>query len=153
MENIREIVSIIDTNSIKMVAVSNDKHTKFAGVVENGTISIISTESNRLNELLIRAVNNRTRERNYFKMYSELLEGELTDEDFDNEIEQNKDEYVVPAGKDADIRDVELAMQVVKYLKGVQSTDDFTALFSFSDKSIQNSIVEKENNGRICKYK
>lgn len=143
MENIRETISIIDTNSIKIVAVSNDRHTRFAGVIENGTINIVSTESNRLNELLVRAVNNRTRERNYFKKYCELLDGELTDDEFDNEIEQNGDDYVVPAGKDADIRDIELAMQVVPQLKGIKTTDDFTALFSFSDDSIQKCIAEK----------
>lgn len=143
MENTREIISIINTNSVKMVAVSDDRLTKFAGVAENGTISIVSTESDRLSELLIRAFNNRTREYNYFKRYSELLEGELSEDDFDNEIERNKDDYVVPAGKDADIRDIELAMQVVPRLKGIQSTDDFTALFSFSDRTIQKCIAEK----------
>ena len=144
MENMRETISIINTNSIKMVAIGDDRRTRFAGVVENGSISIIATESDRLNELLITAVNNRTRERNYFKKYAELLEGELSDEEFDREIDSNKDEYVVPAGKDADIRDIELAMQVTPRLKGVQSTDDFTALFSFSDTAIRKCITEKE---------
>ena len=140
MENIRETISIIDTNSVKMVAVSNDKHMKFAGVAENGTMSIVSTENDRMSELLVRAVNNRTRERNYFKKYCELLDGEISEEDFDREIDSNKDDYVVPAGADADIRDIELALQVVPRLKGVESTDDFAALFSFSDASIQKCV-------------
>ena len=35
MENIRETISIINTNSIKMVAIGDDRRTRFAGVVEN----------------------------------------------------------------------------------------------------------------------
>lgn len=49
----------------------------------------------RLTELLINAVNNRTRQRNYFRLYCQLLENEITEKEFDKEIDDNEDEYVI----------------------------------------------------------
>lgn len=93
--------------------------------------------------LLVTAVNNRTRERNYFKKYCELLDNEISEEDFDNEISENEDEYVVPAGIDAPTEDVQAALCLSPLLKGIDSTDDFISLFSFTDKSVERCIESK----------
>ena len=140
-------VSVINTDTCKMVAISDKQHTAFAGVVMNETINITVSPTERLNELLIKAVNNRTRERNYFKMYSELLSGDLSDEKFDSEIENNEDDYVLPVGDHVGLNDIELALKVTPQIKGVKSIDDFAALFSFSEDSIRKSIEDKENGG------
>lgn len=101
-------------------------------------------QDNRLEDLYVRAINNRTRERNYFKLYSSLLRGDISDDDFDEEIDKNEDDYVVPAGVDADLTEIEFALQVTPKLKNVETTDDFMALFSFNDKSVHKYIAKND---------
>ena len=85
-------------------------------------------------------MNNRTRERNYFRKYVELLEGEINEEDFDREIEENEDEYVVSTNEEASIDDIKIALGLQPYLKDVNDVEDMADIFSFSDKSIRKSI-------------
>ena len=63
----RETVSIVDNENVRMISVSDGVYTAFAGVVSNKAISFISS-LDRASQLLVRAVNNRTRERNYFRI-------------------------------------------------------------------------------------
>lgn len=73
MDNFRRSLSVIDSESVKMVTVNDGVHTAFVGVADNKAVNIV-TSMNRMSQLLIRAVNNRTRERNYFRLYNQLLE-------------------------------------------------------------------------------
>ena len=91
-------------------------------------------------ELLIRAVNNRTRERNYFKRYCEMLDGCITKGQFDKEIEQNESKYIVSQDQDASSEDIKIALELSPSLLDMPSVDDLADLFSFSEKSIRNNI-------------
>lgn len=141
--NVSVSVSMIDNDRISMIAVSDGIHTAFAGVADNKETDFIMYSAEKAFNLLVTAVNNRTRERNYFKKYSEFLDNEISEDDFDNEIDNNEDDYVVPAGIDASIDDVKMALHIAPLLKGIHSTDDFTSLFSFTDKSVQKCIESK----------
>lgn len=134
----------LNGDTFTAVAIIGPEKTVFAGVATTSsfTTTFVQTD-NRLTDLLITAVNNRTRERNYFRKYCELLEGQLSDEAFDKEIEENRDEYVVSLGKEADLTDINLALKISPYLKDVQDPDDMATLFSFSRKSMQKSIEQK----------
>lgn len=136
----RETLSIIDSDSLKMIAVNNGNYTTFVGVAAS---NIVTPTIDRMSQLLIRAVNNRTRERNYFKLYNQLLDKEITDEEFDKEIEENEDDYVVSNSEEADISDVKLALSLSPYLKDVKDVDDMADVFSFSNESIRKSLAEK----------
>ena len=57
---------------------------------------------------------------------------------------ENEDDYVVPAGVDADLTEIEFALQVTPKLKNVETTDDFMALFSFNDKSVHKYIAKND---------
>lgn len=142
MADFRETISVIDGEHVKMITVNTGAYTAFAGVADNKAVSIVSS-LDRKNELLIRAVNNRTRERNYFRLYTQLLEKEITDEDFDKEIESNEDEYVVSNNEDADINDINIALSLCPYLKDVKDVDEMADLFSFNNDSINKSLLEK----------
>lgn len=142
MADIRESVSVIDNNNVKVVAVSNGTYTAFAGLADNKVISLF-TSINRMSELLIRAVNNRTRERNYFRLYNQLLENEITDDEFDKEIDSNEDDYVVLNNEDADINDIKTALLLCHHLKDVKDVDDMADLFSFSNDSIRKNLPDK----------
>ena len=134
--------SIINNKSFKMVAVDAGSQTAFMGFADKESINIITT-IDRMSQLLIRAVNNRTRERNYFRLCNQLLEKEISDEEFDKEIEEHEDEYVVTNNEEASLEDIRTAVYLSKSLKDVNDVDDMADLFSFSSKSIRESLQEK----------
>ena len=142
MANFRSSLSVIDGESFKMVTMSDGVHTAFVGVADNKAVNIV-TSMDRMSQLLIRAVNNRTRERNYFRLYNQLLDKEITDEEFDKEIDEHEDDYVVSNNEEADINDIEVAISLCPYLKDVKDVDDMADLFSFSGNSIRKSLTEK----------
>lgn len=93
-------------------------------------------------DLYIRAINNRTRELNFFRLCSSMLRGDISNDDFNEEIYKNKDDYIAPAGVDADSDEIELALQIAPNIKGVETVEDFMYLFSFSDKSVRKYMAQ-----------
>lgn len=134
----------IDNDDVKICGVKDENVAKFAGIANMSTFDNFM-KVQRLSELLLRAVNNRTRERNYFRIYSELLEGELSEDEFDKEIDTNGDNYVIPAGECANMEDIGIALKISPSIKDVPDVDEMASLFSFSHKSIQKAISD----GRI----
>lgn len=135
-------ISTVVSNDMKMTVVTDGNVTAFAGVAKNNTLNI-ERSVDRVGALLLRAVNNRTRERNFFRLYTDLLEQNITEEEYSRQLEEQQDEYVLPLPVDADMTDIETAVQLSKHIKGVKSMDDFQSLFSFSDGSIHRAITAK----------
>lgn len=132
-------LSVVDNDDVQMIVYQDGRQSKFAGIANNDVFTkIISID--RASELLIRAVNNRTRERNYFRKYCELLQNEISDEMFDEEIDKNEDEYVISENEDADLNDIALALTLSNRLKDVKDVDDMASLFSFSRSAILKSL-------------
>lgn len=142
MNSFSESISVIDNANITMFTVNDGVRTVFAGVADNNVIDMVFS-LDRMSQLLIRAVNNRTRERNYFRKYTELLEGDITEEEFDREIEEHEDDYVVSNNEDADAEDIKIAMFLAQYLKDVDYADDMSDIFSFSNESVRKSIAKE----------
>lgn len=141
MSNTTTIYTTYQTDGSPVVAIQ-DKGTgkvAFAGVTNKANFFNIST-ADRLKELMTRAVNNRTRERNYFKLYCEMLDGNITEEEFDKEIEEHEDKYIIKQDQDASIEDIEVALEVSPSLMSITSPDDMAEVFSFSEKSMQKSL-------------
>lgn len=128
-----------DGNPIVAIQDDNSETLAFAGLMEKTKFFTIDS-TDRLRRLLTRAVNNRTRERNYFKLYCEMLDGIITEEDFDKEIDNHEDKYVINQNEDASIEDIELALEIYPDLMDVKDPNDMAEVFSFSDKSMQKSI-------------
>ena len=124
-----------------VVSVSNERVTTFAGVVRNEVFFVDGITDN-IKELLMTAVNNRTRERNYFKNYVELLEGTISDEDFDKAIEDNEDDYVIQEDKEPTLEDVRCVLEMAPELKDVDSVEDLASLFSFKPNSMQKCLMK-----------
>ncbi|MDR0864297.1 MAG: hypothetical protein LBO74_05115 [Candidatus Symbiothrix sp.] len=95
-------------------------------------------------KLLLTAVNNRTIERDYFKLYCEMLDSSITEEEFDKIIESNETDYVVNEINEPNDNQIKTALRLSDYIKGINSVNDFTALFSFNPKKIE-AILEKSN--------
>lgn len=140
----RNCLSIIENDDIRMVSYKEGAQTAFVGVAANDVVSLPALRERQC-KLLIKAVNNRTRERNYFRLCNQLAENELTEDKFDEEIDRNEDDYVVPEGDDTSMEDLEAALSIAPYLKGVDSTDDFLSLFSIADHSITKYIEGSRN--------
>lgn len=135
-------ISTVVSNDMKIKVVTDGNYTAFAGVAKNNTFNI-ERSVDRVGELLIRAVNNRTRERNFFRLYADMLEQNITEEEYSRQLEEFQDEYVLPLPVEADMTDIETAVQLSRHIKGVESMDDFQSLFSFSDGSIHHAITTK----------
>ena len=132
------VMTIVNENGVFMTHKIGPM-TMFCGVASNTSIKAPQSLE-RLVNLLIRAFNNRTRERNYFKLYSEMLEGDISEEYFNKEIEENSDKYVVPAGEESEPQDVYLALSVSPQMKCIESSDDFISIFSFNDNAVMQLI-------------
>ncbi len=120
--------------------------THFAGMGPTASIQGFFTRIvhvDRLSELLIRAVNNRTRERNYFKKLVALFQDEITEEEFDKEIEENENEYVITTNEIPTREDLALACEISKHIKDVKGVDDLSALFSFNPESMIKELEAK----------
>lgn len=128
-----------DGSSVIAIQDNNKDRVTFAGVANKARFFSIST-ADRLKELMTRAINNRTRERNYFKLYCDMLGGNITEDEFDQEIEQNEDKYIIKQDCDASTEDIEVALEVSPSIMDVKSPDDMAEIFSFSEKSMQKSI-------------
>lgn len=124
-----------------VVSVSNERVTTFAGVVRNEVLFVDGINGN-IKELLVTAVNNRTRERNYFKKYVELLEGTISDDEFDKAIEDNEDDYVISEDKEPTLEDVQCVLEMAPELKDVNSVEDLASLFSFKPNSMQKCLMK-----------
>lgn len=83
-------------------------------------------------ELLFQAVNNRTVERNYFRLYSQLLEGTISEEFFDQEIANNEDDYVIVTDKRPSFEDLRTALLLATKIKDINNSTDLSTAFSFS---------------------
>lgn len=146
MANINSNVSKPNGAQWHIVVQEHDDITHFAGVGATASIRGFFTRIvhvDRLSELLIRAVNNRTRERNYFKKLVDLFQNEITEEEFDKEIEENENEYAITTNEIPTREDLALACEISKYIKDVEDVDDLSALFSFNQESMIKELEAK----------
>ena len=74
---------------------------------------------------------------------SNIVTNEITDDEFDKEIDSNEDDYVVLNNEDADINDIKTALLLCPHLKDVKDVDDMADLFSFSNDSIRKNLPDK----------
>lgn len=122
-------------SGLKVLCVQNDSTTAFAGKARNVVISTVARSLDGSREqMLVDAINNRTRERNYYHLYSRLLEGEITEDEFDREIDENTDDYVISTDKIPTEQEFHDAIALADHIKGIETTGDIETLFSFSGK-------------------
>ena len=92
-------------------------------------------------DIMAIAINNRTRERNYFKLYSSLLENKISDEEFDRLIDENPDMYVQEDYRDFSPLEIAIARKASEKIMDIEDLSDMAALFSISDRSIHKYIA------------
>lgn len=127
-------VKTLRRDGIFVNVATGEETTFFAGVANNNVLSMaVGALTGATEQMLIDAVNNRTRERNYYQLYSRLLENEITDDEFDKEIDEKPDDYVVPISKSPTEQEYLEAVRLSGKIKGVATQGDMESLFSFKD--------------------
>lgn len=93
-----------------------------------------------LKDTLVQAINNRTRERNYFRLYSELLEDSITEEEFNEELQRNRDEYIIKLQHKPSFEELMVALNASKDIMDITSIEDMQTAFSFAPKELKNLL-------------
>ena len=88
--------------------------------------------------MLVRAINNRTRERNYANICLQLAEGQITEEEFENEIMNNENKYVISFADKTSPEEIQIAAQLAAGVLDIETEEDFRELFSISSASFTN---------------
>ncbi len=130
-------VEIVDFKGegIGMRVMKHSDMTLFAGYAENEKFSRLMTLSQMRVKLLIDAVNNRTRERNYYILYSRLCEGEITEEEFDRLLEADSDKYVISTDIHPSIEEFEEAYKLSSHIMDADTIGTIETLFSFDEEA------------------
>ena len=130
---------------------ANSGNVVFAGVSQGTSVisRMVGADYVEMVDLLTRAVNNRTRQRNYFRLQNNLLEGLITEDDFYKEIEEKEDDYVVEEIEAPTPERLRHALILSQGIKDVQNSEDLSSLFSFSSEATDNELKKIEADGRL----
>lgn len=93
--------------------------------------------------LLITAINNRTRERNYANICLQLAEGQISEDEFEKEIMDNENRYVISFRDKTTSEEILIASQLTEKILDVNTEDDFQELFSINSASISKMLENK----------
>lgn len=99
--------------------------------------------------MLINAINNRTRERNYFRLYSELKDEIITEDEFEQRIEAAEDDFVVSSDITPSKNDIKKALYLSKVIKDVETLEDLSLLFSFDSEKTTEILKELDYDANI----
>lgn len=94
-------------------------------------------------DLLLKAVDNRTKERDYFRLYCDLLDNTITEEEFDRIVNEHMDDYVVKEDVRPNLSKLQIALNLSKRIRNIDTVEDLSSLFSFKSNDIKSLI----NNG------
>lgn len=123
----------------------------FAGITSGTAVfdRMIGMDQSEMYELMTKAVNNRTRQRNYFRLYSELLEGSISEKEFYKFIEENEDDYVIDGNEKPTVEKIKKALYLASHIKDVKTSEDISNLFSFDSIETDKCLLELELHGNI----
>lgn len=140
-----EVMSI-NTPDIKLKIIRDSEETSIACRAKNEVLpNIFNIVFNVRERLLLDAANNRTRERNYYMLYSRLLEGCITEEEFDKELDDNSDDYQISIDKVPSMEEFNEAMNLSSHIKDADSVGKIETLFSFDGETVDKYCKQIEN--------
>lgn len=96
----------------------------------------------RIIGLAVQAINNRTRERNFARLNSNLAMGIISEKEFDEELSNNEDKYVVKCDKMPTEPEIKASLQLASEIMDVNDTDDLSVLFSFNESALSQYLIK-----------
>lgn len=137
-------VNYIKTGSVEVVSQplteNSDTSLKLALIKSKGSDfedALLGRKAENALKLLLTAVNNRTVERDFFRLYCDYLDGSITEEEYNRQLEEHGSDYIVSEDVIPSDETLELALRLAKKIKGVESIEDFTSLFSFDGAKVR----------------
>lgn len=91
-------------------------------------------------EILINAINNITRQRNYSRLLADKLTGYISQKEYEEELRNNPDNYNITRDINVSPEEIDVLADLSKYIKGVDTLADFVNLFGISKESEQNYL-------------
>lgn len=138
--------SVIEYNGAdtQYYAICKEGNTVFAGHTTDSALTgwVMGEIPQRVMELATNAINNRTRERNFFRLSEQLSSGEITEDEYDRELDEHEDEYIIKCTIKPCMLDLKIAASLAPHLMDVEDTDDLSVLFSFDESVIRHYLGE-----------
>jgi len=110
---------------------------------------VIGWDAREIVEMLTKAVNNRTRERNFFRLYSEYLEENITEEEFNRELTEHEDDYVVEGEEKPTADRLRKALFLSSVIKDTDNSEQLSSLFSFDSIATDEGLKKLDSHGDI----
>lgn len=117
----------------------------FVGKTTGATlVNLISSDCQtiKIKDLLVKAVNNRTIERDFFRLYSNFLEGNISEDEFNQSIDDEPEKFVLKSDKIPSTEELLLALKLSDEINDVNDTEELASLFSFNTFEIENMLNE-----------
>lgn len=132
------------SNSLELNVIRTEVETEFSGKVKNDILMELFSSQVPVSilNLAITAINNRTRERNFARLIGQLSMGIISEEEFDKEIKDNAEKYVVKCNIKPSPIEISNALKLSKEIIDVDDTNDFSVLYSFDESQINSVLVK-----------
>lgn len=132
-------VSYVAGSSTQMIVIKQDDEAFFTGKTKSVLMDrfLSGEQFESAYKLLLAAINNRTRERNFFRLSEQLASGEISENIYEAEIKNNEDEYVIRCDYHPSKEELLFAIKASSFIKDVQDDDDLSVLFSFDSNTVR----------------
>ena len=140
-EDSMTVISWVDgDNGTTFEVLTNTKNgTMFTGITSNESFKEVlhGNLPKEIMDMFINAINNRTRERNFIRLNAQLEAGDITEEEFDNELDEHEDRYLITKKIHPTLEQLYLSVKASENILDINDMEDFSELFSFEEKSVQ----------------
>ncbi|MBS3769921.1 MAG: hypothetical protein V5A59_06835 [Bacteroidales bacterium] len=92
----------------------------------------------------LRAIKNLKIQNNFYELALHLEEGQITEEEYDEEIDNHPEKYVVSEGYLDDPNDIEIIRGIMKKVGLEFSIEEASEIFSIEPENLENNIIENE---------
>jgi len=92
----------------------------------------------------IRAIKNLKIQNNFYELALQLEEGQITEEEYNNEIDEHPEKYVVSVEYLEDPNDIGILREILKKVGLEFNVDEASELFSIESEDLEKKIIEKK---------
>lgn len=136
---------IIEHDDSFFFAKSNYNKISFNDYIENDFtefIDIISKYSNR-ETLYVKAIKNLLKQKEYVNLMYQLSNELISNEEFNNELDQNEDKYLIKIDQDLNLDNYKAIVEILENLKQDFTEDDVSEIFSLKTGFISKKLKNK----------
>lgn len=110
----------------------------------------ILKENSEKEYFYIKAIENLLKQKEYLNLAYQMSHNLITDEEFNNELEQNEDKYLIKIDDNLDVNRFKLLLKIISKIKYNFSDDDVFEIFSFEINNISSFLNKKPFEDENC---